>query len=143
MPHKAILCYICGWSLGFLHMYSLVGGLVPRSSRGGGGLVVDIVILPMGLQKSSDPSVLSLTPLLGNPCSVQWLAVSIHLCICQALAAPFRRQLYQAPVSMHFLVSIIVPAFGDCMWDGSPNGALSGWPFLQSLLHTLSPCLLL
>jgi hypothetical protein len=34
MTNKAILCYICGWSHGFLHVYSLVGGLVPGSSGG-------------------------------------------------------------------------------------------------------------
>jgi hypothetical protein len=38
--HKAILCYISVWSLGSLHVYSLVGGLVPGSSG----------ISPMGLQ---------------------------------------------------------------------------------------------
>jgi hypothetical protein len=32
MSHNAILCYICGWSHGSLHVYSLVGGLVPGSS---------------------------------------------------------------------------------------------------------------
>ena len=31
-----------------------------------------------------------------------------------------------------------VSAFGDYIWLGSPGGAVSGWPFLQSLLHTLS-----
>ena len=36
MPDNAILCYICGWSHGSLHVYSLEGGLVPESS---GGLV--------------------------------------------------------------------------------------------------------
>jgi hypothetical protein len=30
--NKAIFCYICGWSHGSLHVYSLVGGLVPGSS---------------------------------------------------------------------------------------------------------------
>jgi hypothetical protein len=70
------------------------------------------------------PSVLCLTPPLGTPCSVQWLAVSICLCICQALAEPLRRRLYQTPVSMHFLASTIVSAFGDCIWDGSPRGSL-------------------
>jgi hypothetical protein len=35
-PYKAILCYICGWSYESLHVYSLVGGLVPRSSGGRG-----------------------------------------------------------------------------------------------------------
>jgi hypothetical protein len=32
MPDKDILCYICSWSHGSLHVYSLVGGLVPGSS---------------------------------------------------------------------------------------------------------------
>ena len=36
MPDKAILCYTCGWSHGFLHIYSLVSGLVPGSSGGTG-----------------------------------------------------------------------------------------------------------
>ena len=34
MPDKAMLCYICGWSHWFLHVCSLVGGLVPGSSGG-------------------------------------------------------------------------------------------------------------
>jgi hypothetical protein len=50
--------------------------------------LVDIVFLPMGLQTPSTFSVPSLTPLLGTPHSVQWLAVSICL----------RRQPYQAPL---------------------------------------------
>ena len=108
-----------------------------------GDWLVDIVVLPVGLQFPSTPSVLFLTPLLGTLSSVQWLAVSISLCICQALAEPLRRQLYQAPVSKHLLAFTIVSEFGDSVWDGSPGGAVSGWPFLQSLLHTLSPYFLL
>jgi hypothetical protein len=65
--------------------------------------LVYIVVLPMGLQTPSTLLVLSLTPPLGTPCSVQWLAVNIHLCICQALAEPLRKQLCQAPISKHFL----------------------------------------
>ena len=34
MSKKAMLCYICGWSHGSLHVYSLVGSLVPGSSGG-------------------------------------------------------------------------------------------------------------
>ena len=34
MFHKAILYYICTWSLESLHVHSLVGGLVPGSSGG-------------------------------------------------------------------------------------------------------------
>jgi hypothetical protein len=66
-PDKAILCYICSWSHGSLHMYSLVGGLVPRSSGVGvGGWMVDIV-LPMGLQTPSAPSVFSLNSFIWDP----------------------------------------------------------------------------
>ena len=101
--------------------------------------LVHIVVPPTGLQMPSAPSVLSLAPSLGTLCSVQWMAVSIHFYICQALAVPLRRQLYQAPVNMHFLSWTIVSGFGKCIWDGSPGGAVCGWPFLQSLLHTLSP----
>jgi hypothetical protein len=36
MPNKAILCYICDWSHGSFHVYSLVGGLVPESSEESG-----------------------------------------------------------------------------------------------------------
>jgi len=133
---KATLCYICSWSHGSLHVYSLFGGLVPGSS--GGVFLIGIVVLSMGLQTPSAPSILFLTPLLGTPFSVQPLISSIRLCICQAPAESLRRQLHQAPVSMHFLASAIVTGFGDCIWDGSPGGAVSGWPFLQSLLHSFS-----
>jgi hypothetical protein len=84
------------------------------------------VVLPMGLQTPSATSVLSLTPALGRPCSVQWMAASIYLCICQALAEPLRRLLYQAPVSMDFLASAIVSGFGNYRWDEFPDGTVSG-----------------
>jgi hypothetical protein len=42
MPKKAILCYICGWSHGSLHVYSLVGGLVPWNSGGTGWFILFI-----------------------------------------------------------------------------------------------------
>jgi hypothetical protein len=61
--------------------------------------LVHIVVSPMGLESPSARSVLFLAPLLGTLCSVQWMAVSFHFYICQALAKPLRRQLYQAPVS--------------------------------------------
>jgi hypothetical protein len=77
--------------------------------------LVDIVVLPLGLQTPSDPSVLFLTSPLRSLCSVQWLAVNIHLCICQDLSDHLRRQLYQAPVSKHFLAYAIVSGFGVCI----------------------------
>jgi hypothetical protein len=75
--------------------------------------LVDIVGLLMGLQTLSAPSVLSLAPPLETLCSVQWLAASIHLCTCLALAEPLRRQPYQTPDSKH-LRSTIVSGLGDC-----------------------------
>jgi len=74
--------------------------------------LVDIVVLPMRLQTPSATSVFSLTPPLGSPCSVQWLAATILICISRALAEPFRRHPYLAPVSIHFLASPIVTGFG-------------------------------
>jgi hypothetical protein len=62
--------------------------------------------------------------------------------ICKVLAGPLRRQPYKTPFSMHFLASIIVSGFGDYIWDKSSGGTFSGWPFLQSLLYTLSLYLL-
>ena len=32
MSENAILCSICSWSHGYLHMYSLVGSLIPENS---------------------------------------------------------------------------------------------------------------
>jgi hypothetical protein len=83
---------------------------------------VHIVVPPMGLQTPSTPWVLSLAPSLGILWFDQGMTVSIHFCICQALAEPLRRQLYQAPVSKHLLASTILSGFGDCIWDGSPGG---------------------
>jgi hypothetical protein len=139
MSNKAILCYICSWSHRSLHVYS---GWWFNPWELWGYWLVHTVVPSMGLQAPLAPLVLSLAPSLGNLCSVQWLAENIHLCICQALAEPLRRQLYQASVSKHLLASTIVSGFGDCIWDLSPDGAVSGWPFLQSLLHTLSRHLL-
>jgi hypothetical protein len=68
--------------------------------------LVHIVVPPMVLQTPSAPWVLSLAPILGT--SLQWMAVSIQFCICQALAKPFRRQLYQALVSKLLLASTSV-----------------------------------
>jgi hypothetical protein len=93
----------------------------------------------MRLQTPSAPWVLFLAPSLGTLCSVQWMAVSIHFCICQALAEPLKRQLYQAPVSKLLLAPTIVSGFGGCLWDGSPVGqSLDGHSF--SLCSKLCLC---
>jgi hypothetical protein len=61
------------------------------------------------------------------------MAVSIQFCISQALAEPLRRQLHQDPVNKNLLASTIVPGFGNCIWDGSPGGTVTGW-------HSFSFC---
>jgi hypothetical protein len=71
MPDKAILCYICIWIHGSLHVYFLVGGFVPGSSGVWGSLVGWYCCSSYRVA----PSVLPLTPPVGSPCSVQWLAV--------------------------------------------------------------------
>ena len=74
--------------------------------------LVHIVVLPIGLQTPSAPWVLSLAALLGAPCSIQQMTVSIHFCICQTLASPHKRQLYQGPFSKILLAYAIVSGFG-------------------------------
>jgi hypothetical protein len=90
----------------------------------------------MGLQAPSAPWVLSLAPSLGTLCSsVQWMTVSIQFFICQALAEPLRRQLYQASINKHLLASAIVSGFDVSLWDGSPGRAVSGkWMDLEDII---------
>jgi hypothetical protein len=38
--HLKILCYMCNKSHGTTHIYSLIGGLVPGSSKGSGELIL-------------------------------------------------------------------------------------------------------
>jgi hypothetical protein len=40
MLDKIIMCYICSWSHGYLHVYSLVDSLVPGSFEGSGWLIL-------------------------------------------------------------------------------------------------------
>jgi hypothetical protein len=58
-------------------------------------------------------------------------AASICLYICQALAEPLSRQLYQDPVNKHFLASTVVSGLVSVHGKDPQMG--------QSLLHTLSP----
>jgi hypothetical protein len=127
------------WNHGSLRVFSLVGGLVPGSSGDTGWFILLLLLWccrPLQLLGSI------LAPSLGTLCSVQWWTKRIHLFLCQALAEHLRRQLYQVLVSKHLLASTIVSGLGNCIWDGFPGGAVSVWPFLQSLLHTLSLYLL-
>ena len=99
-------------------MCSLIGDLVPGSSRGEYWLV-HIAVPPIGLQSPSGPWVLSLAPPLGVLCSIQYMTVSIHFYIFQALSEPTRVQLYKAPVSKILLASAIVSGFGGRRTEGA------------------------
>jgi hypothetical protein len=67
------------------------------------------------------------------------MAVSIHFCICQALAEPLRRQLYQAPVSKLLLASAIglglVVVYGMDAQVGQPLDAHKD--LIKCVLHTI------
>jgi hypothetical protein len=108
MSDKAFLCYIC-----------LVGSLFPGSSGGTGWF--RLLFLLWGCKPFQLLGYFFLVAQLGTLCSVHCLAMSIHFCICQALAEPLRRQLYQSSISKHLLTSAIVSGFSNCIWDGSPE----------------------
>ena len=95
-----------------------------------GHWLVHNVVPPMGLQNPSSPWVLSLAPSLGTLCSNQWMTVSIHFSICQSLAEPLRRQLYQAPVSKILLAST------NSVWVW---WLFMGWIPMWSSLETVIP----
>jgi hypothetical protein len=85
----------------------------------------------MGLQTPSAPWELSLAPSLGTLCSIQWMTVSIHFCIFQALAESLRRQLYHVPVSKLLWASAIVSGFGVVCRIDSQGGSF--WMVIPSV----------
>jgi hypothetical protein len=93
----------------------------------------------MGLQTSLAPFVIAQIPPLVYTC----LAMCNRICVGRDLTESHRGHLYQSPVSKCFLASAIVSGFGVCRWKSSLGGAVSGWPFLQFLLHPLFLHLLL
>lgn len=55
---NVVLCYICSSGHGPPHSFSLVGGLISGNSEGSG--IVDTVVIPLGLQHPSAPSIFPL-----------------------------------------------------------------------------------
>jgi hypothetical protein len=92
----------------------------------------------MGLQSPSAPLVLPLALPLGSPGSVQWLDVSVCICIGLLLVEPFSEQPYLAPVGKQFLASPIVWRFVVSRCDRFLGGANSGWLFFQPLFYFLA-----
>ena len=132
LPTDAKYSYPCGWSHEFLHVYALeiLVGRHCCSSQGAAKPFRSFRLLSNS--SVGDPE---LSPI---PNTSQ--AGSFSLCICQILTASQETDI--SGPSQQALPSLGSVGFGDCLWDGSSGGAISGWPFLQSLLHTLSLYLL-
>jgi hypothetical protein len=104
--------------------------------------LVDIAVLPTGLQTPSTPLVLSLTPPLGTP-SLSPIVGCEHLPLYLSRS---RRASQETAISgsfsKYFLVYTIVSRFGYCILGWTPKWVISGWSSLQSVLYTWSPYLL-
>ena len=88
MLDKAHHCQICSWSHGSLHVYSLVGVLVPVSSA------VSIWLISLLFLWGCKPLQLLcyfFNSPTGVPVLIQWLPANICNCICQDLIVSFRR----------------------------------------------------
>jgi hypothetical protein len=108
LSHKAILCYICGWKHGSLHVYPLVCGLVPGSSGGTGWLI--LLFFLRGCKPLQLLCPFSSSSMV-NHVLIPMDGCEHHFCKALALAKPLRRELYQAPVSKHLLASTKVSGF--------------------------------
>jgi hypothetical protein len=95
--------------------------------------LVGMVVLSMGLQSPSAPSVLALILPLGIQGSVLWLAVSICICLSKMLAEPLTGQIYLAPVCKYFCISNNVGVW--CQW----MGWITTWGNLWMAFPSVSP----
>jgi hypothetical protein len=87
MSYKSIICYICCWSHGSLNVFTF------SLWELWGFWWVDIVVLPVELKTPSAPLGHSLIPPLVTLCSIQWIASSIHLRVCQAISVSCQQAL--------------------------------------------------
>ena len=98
--------------------------------------LVHIVVPPMGMQALVQilQSFLYLLHWGSFALSNGWVraTTSVFVRYWQSLSGDSNIRLMSASTST------IVSGFGDCIWDGYPGGTVSGWSFLQSLLHILS-----
>lgn len=73
------------------------------------------------------------------PTSIQWLADSICICLCQWLVESHREQPCHTSMCIHKMALVLVSGFGVHVWDRSQVGLINGWPLFQSLLHFFLP----
>jgi hypothetical protein len=140
MHDKAMLCYICSWSYGSIHVYSLIGGLVTGSSGVSGWLILLFILWVKNLFSSfstfsnssiGDPV---LSPMVGYKHLPLYFSGSGRASQETALSGSCQEGLLDICNSVWI--------WCVCIWDVSPGGAVSGWPFLQSWFHDLSPYVL-
>jgi hypothetical protein len=123
MPYKAILCCKCSWSHGFLHVYYLVGVLVPGSSGGTDWLILFFLLWgckPLQLLSPFSNSTIGdpvLSPVVGCEHPLLYLLGTCRASQETAISGSVRK---------HMFASTIVSMFDDYIWDGSPGGAVSG-----------------
>jgi hypothetical protein len=131
MSHNVILCYIHIRSHGSLYVHYLVGGLIPGSSGGAGWFI--LLFLLWGCKPLQLLGIF-LYLVYWEPCAQSngWLRSSTSVFVRHWQSLSGDNYIRQAFVGIHKL-----SGFGDCIWDVSPGGTVSGWPFLQSLLQSL------
>jgi hypothetical protein len=87
ISNKAIHCYTCHWSLGSLHVYSLVSGLVPGSSGWSRWLILMFILWVANLFSSFSPFSNSS---IGDPHSQSngwlWASASVFIRLWQSLS---------------------------------------------------------
>jgi hypothetical protein len=136
MTDKAILCYTCSWSHGFLHVNSLVSALIPGSSGGSGWLILLFFLGVANPFSSFSPFSKSFTgePVLSSMVDFEHLPLYLSGSGRASQETVISGSCQQALVGIHNSVWAWWLYMGwISRWD------ISEWPFLQSLLHTLSP----
>lgn len=133
MPDEAVLCYICSRSHGPVHVSSLVGSLVPGSSEGPGQLILLFFLCGCHPLQLLQPFPYTLS--LGSLGSVHWVAVSASVLV--AGRAAQRTAIPGSCLQAHLGISSSVRIW--CLqMEWIVHWAVSGWPFLQPLLHFCS-----
>jgi hypothetical protein len=137
--NKATLCYMCSWSLGSLDVYSLVGGLGPRSS--GWGEIGWYCCSSYGVANPFS----SFSPFSNSSIGYPTLNPMVdckHLLLYLSGSARASHEITTSGSFQQALLGILNSVWIWHILDGSPVGKVSQWTFFKSLLYLLSPYLL-
>jgi hypothetical protein len=84
--------------------------------------LVHIDVPSMGLQSPSAPWVFLWLLHWSFLCSIQWMTVSNHFCICQALGRALKETATSGSCQQALVGICLVSGFGGCLWGGSQVG---------------------